>query len=106
MAIHEITEAEAFHTALKEHKVVVADFYAVWCGDCKMIDPFFNKYAAEDKYKDIYFVKIDVDKLNDLSKQCDVRRMPTFQLYKDGEKITQVAEPKPNDLTEFLAKAL
>lgn len=32
--------------------------------------------------------------------------MPTFQLYKDGEKITQVAEPKPNDLTEFLAKAL
>lgn len=35
--------AEAFHAALKEHKVVVADFYAVWCGDCKMIDPFFNK---------------------------------------------------------------
>ena len=65
-----------------------------------------TRYAAEDKYKDVYFVKIDVDKLNDLSKQCDVRKMPTFQLYKDGEKITQVAEPKPNDLTEFLAKAL
>ncbi len=49
---------------------------------------------------------MDVDKLNDLSKECDVRRMPTFQLYRDGEKIAQVAEPKPNDLVEFLAKAL
>jgi thioredoxin 1 len=82
-------------------------FILSFCSDRKKLTLSLPcRYAAEDKYKDIYFVKIDVDKLNDLSKECNVRNMPTFQLYKDGEKITQVAEPKPNDLTEFLAKAL
>lgn len=36
---------DVFRAALKEHKVVVADFHALWCGDCKMIDPFFKKYV-------------------------------------------------------------
>ncbi|KAM3445320.1 hypothetical protein MY3296_010210 [Beauveria thailandica] len=150
---------DTFRTALKEHKVVVADFHALWCGDCKMIDPFFKKYgdaptailshahtktkprgpppkpptprslprhdpattcnhcrqplltpisrhAADQKFKDVYFCKIDVDVLQGLSKEYNVRRMPTFILFKDGNRLGDVFEPKPPQLDAFLAKAL
>ncbi|KAM3539907.1 hypothetical protein ARSEF1564_007179 [Beauveria bassiana] len=124
MAIEEITNPDTFRAALKEHKVVVADFHALWCGDCKMIDPFFKKYgdtptsifspcadeaeghAADAKFKDVYFCKIDVDVLQGLSKEYNVRRMPTFILFKDGNRLDDVFEPKPPQLDAFLAKAL
>ncbi|ATY65532.1 thioredoxin [Cordyceps militaris CM01] len=106
MAIEEITNEDTFHAALKEHKVVVADFHALWCGDCKMIDPFFKKHAADEKFKDVYFCKIDVDVLQGLSKELNVRRMPTFILFKDGSRLDDVFEPKPPQLDAFLAKAL
>ncbi|KAJ3495623.1 hypothetical protein NLG97_g3253 [Lecanicillium saksenae] len=106
MAIEEITNPDVFRAALKEHKVVVADFHALWCGDCKMIDPFFKKHAADDKFKDVYFCKIDVDVLQDLSKEHAVKNMPTFILFKDGERVEHIIEPKPPVLDAFLAKAL
>ncbi|KAJ2970100.1 hypothetical protein NQ176_g8344 [Zarea fungicola] len=106
MAIEEITNPDTFHAAVKEHKTVVADFHALWCGDCKMIDPFFKKHAASDKFKDVYFCKIDVDVLQDLSKELDVRRMPTFIIFKDGKRIDDTFEPNPPQLDAFLARAL
>lgn len=65
-----------------------------------------DRYAAEERYKHVYFARIDVDKYNDTAKATDVRKMPTFQIYKDGVKIEQIFEPKPKDLSDFFEKHL
>lgn len=64
------------------------------------------RHAADEKYKDVYFCKIDVDVLQDLSKELSIRRMPTFILFKDGNRVEDIFEPKPPQLDAFLAKAL
>ncbi|KAM4698711.1 thioredoxin-like, partial [Rhinophrynus dorsalis] len=58
---------------------------ATWCGPCKTIAPFF--IGLSDKYSDVVFIKVDVDDAQDVASHCDVKCMPTFQFYKNGEKI-------------------
>ena len=88
-AVVEVTDAEAFKTKLEEAKkakrLTVVDFTASWCGPCKRVAP---QYAAMSlKYGDVAFLKVDVDKASDVAKGAAVRCMPTFQFFKDGEKV-------------------
>ncbi|KAF9935412.1 hypothetical protein FBU30_000010 [Linnemannia zychae] len=83
--VHIITSAAEFNelTADKSKKVIV-DFFAEWCGPCKVIAPKYEDLAAANP--DIVFVKVDVDALGDVSSQAGIRAMPTFQTYTGGEK--------------------
>lgn len=69
------TEAD-FDKYIKSGKTTIVDFFAEWCGPCKMISPYFEELS--NKYDTIQFVKIDVDELNDVSGKCGVRAMPTY----------------------------
>ncbi|KAL2203468.1 thioredoxin [Sarocladium strictum] len=106
MAIHEITSDEAFYQTIKDNTVVMIDFYATWCSPCKVIAPFIKKHSEEDKYKDIFFAKIDVDKLSKLSDDLDIQAMPTLLMFKNGEKSDMILDPNPKKLVEFLDKAI
>lgn len=66
-------------------KLVVVDFTATWCPPCKTIGPIFVAWA--DKTPDAVFVKVDVDDAAPISEKCGISAMPTFQFYKDGEKV-------------------
>jgi thioredoxin len=74
--------------ALSSEKIVVIDFTAVWCPPCKMIGPIFEAMAKD--FPNAELVKIDVDDAQELSSQCGIRAMPTFQVYKDGAKVDEV----------------
>jgi len=64
---------------------VVADFYADWCGPCKMIAPFLKKIAEE--IPDITFVKINVDENENLAAEFSVMSIPTLIIFKNGVEI-------------------
>ena len=88
-AVVEVTDADAFKTKLEEAKkakrLTVVDFTASWCGPCKRVAPRYAELAL--KYGDVAFLKVDVDKASDVAKGAAVRCMPTFQFFKDGEKV-------------------
>jgi len=71
--------------ATSKTKLVVVDFTTTWCPTCKMIDPKF--VALADHTPDTLFVKVDVDDNAPLAEKCGISSMPTFQFYKDGEKV-------------------
>ncbi|MDD3348477.1 MAG: thioredoxin [Bacilli bacterium] len=64
---------------------VVADFYADWCGPCKMIAPFLKEIAEE--IPDITFVKINVDENENLAAEFSVMSIPTLIIFKNGVEI-------------------
>jgi thioredoxin 1 len=70
-----------------EHDVVLADFYADWCGPCKMIEPAVEEIAAET---DAAVAKVDVDANQPLAGQYQVQGVPTLYLFSGGEPVEQL----------------
>ncbi|KAJ4421075.1 hypothetical protein N0V82_003979 [Gnomoniopsis sp. IMI 355080] len=105
MAVHIGSSAE-WRTTLQS-TIVIADFYADWCGPCKMIAPTFESLATKyTKPKRIAFAKIDVDKLRDVASQYGVRAMPTFMIFKNGSPIETIQGANPPKLTQAVENAV
>ncbi|KAK1174968.1 thioredoxin-like [Acipenser oxyrinchus oxyrinchus] len=100
--VHEIEDKDQFDKALKNagSKLVIVDFTATWCGPCKSISPF--SYALAENYKDVVFLKVDVDEAQDVAEVCQIKCMPTFQYYKNGKKIDEFAGSNRETLEQKL----
>ncbi|WP_102026841.1 thioredoxin [Salirhabdus sp. Marseille-P4669] len=84
--------------------LVLADFWATWCGPCKMIAPVLEELDSEmaDKVK---IVKLDVDENQETAQKFGVMSIPTLLLFKDGEVVDQVIGYQPKEaLTELVNK--
>ncbi|OWK57272.1 thioredoxin [Lonchura striata] len=91
-----------FEAELKnaDNKLIVVDFSATWCGPCKMIKPFFH--SLSEKYSEVIFIEIDVDDAQDVASHCDVKCMPTFQFYKNGNKVQEFSGANKEKLEETI----
>ena len=88
-----VTDAN-FNSEVLEHKgVVLIDFFADWCGPCKMLSPLIDELAEEMKGK-AKIVKIDVDNAGETAKKYGIMSIPTLIIFKDG-KLT---DPKTGEL--------
>lgn len=72
-----------FSSLIKDKKVVV-DFYATWCGPCRMFEPVFEEASKEN---DFSFVKLDVDKYSDIARKYGVMSIPTIILFENGNEV-------------------
>ncbi|GFR45234.1 hypothetical protein Agub_g6632 [Astrephomene gubernaculifera] len=88
-------------TAKSEGKVCVVDFYAQWCGPCKMIAPHYEALSAE--YPNAYFLKVDVDAVPAVAEVCQINSMPTFHVYKDGVKVGECVGASQEKLKALVA---
>lgn len=72
---------------LESNQPVLVDFYADWCGPCKMLSPIVEAVAKETE--NIKFVKINVDEAQELAMQYNIMSIPTLVLIKDGQEINR-----------------
>lgn len=83
MAVHKITAQSFDAVVLKNDKPVLVDFYADWCGPCKMIAPIVEEIAnASDDYQ---VCKLNVDDAQDIAARYGVMSIPTLIVFKNGE---------------------
>jgi thioredoxin 1 len=85
--VTEIKKTTDFSQAIAKGTSVV-DFYATWCGPCKMLDPILEK-VVQQPGTGINLVKVDIDAMGDLASQYQVTSVPTVMLFRDGKAIKQ-----------------
>lgn len=93
-----------FKELTAKDKVTVVDFHATWCGPCKQIAPFVDR--LEKDHTDAVFVKVDVDEVSDVAAECGVRAMPTFMIFRNDEKVSEVVGANPAALKAAVVSAL
>ena len=98
MSVLHITKENFEAEVLNSDKPVLVDFYAVWCGPCKMIAPILEEIAQERE--DIKVCKINVDEEQELAAKYQVMSIPSLFVIKNGQVTNQAlgARPKPQIL--------
>lgn len=94
MIIHDFDEKE-FNDLISKDKVIL-DFYATWCGPCKMMSKVLEEYNNEE----VKIIKINVDKHENIAKKYGVMTIPTLILYENGKEIKKNIGFMPLDLFE------
>lgn len=88
--VTQVASAAEFDAAISgTDKLVVVDFFATWCGPCKMIAPMVEKFS-EQYAEGATFLKVDVDQIPDLAQRYEISAMPTLVFIKNGAEITKV----------------
>merc|ERR1712146_298075 len=92
---------EKFDELIASKPMVVVDFTASWCGPCQFIAPKFAEMDNENPY--IEFIKVDVDENDETAAACGISCMPTFQFYKNGEKVDELQGASEDQLRAKIA---
>ena len=96
-----IKDSAEFNNETAKGKVLV-DFFATWCGPCKMLSPILEKVAAE--HEDLTVLKVDVDEVSDVAAQYGIRSIPTLILFEDGKAVDMKLGYMPEESVLRFAK--
>ena len=92
MSVRNITKENFESEVLKSEQVVLLDFFASWCGPCRMVSPIIDEIAEENDH--IRVGKVDVDAQPELASKFQVFSIPTLVVMKDGKVVSQSAGAK------------
>ena len=84
--VKHINQDEFEKEVINEEGVVVVDFFATWCGPCKMLAPVLDE--VQDEMKNVKIVKVDIDENPNVASEYKVKNIPTIKVFKNGEEIT------------------
>jgi len=102
MPVTPLESLQQFHQVINSGKTVVIDFWAEWCGPCRTISPVFA--ALSNDTSGVEFYKVDVDTQSEISQEVGIRAMPTFAVFKNGQKIDELVGANPPALQTLIRK--
>ncbi len=90
-----LTQNEFESEVLQSEKPVIIDFFATWCGPCKMLGPVLEEVAEEND--DVKIVKVDIDENMELAQQFGIMSVPTLVIFKNAQEIGRKIGFKPKE---------
>ncbi len=104
MSIHHVTVQNFREEVLSSEKPVLLDFWAPWCGPCRMVSPILEEIARENP--DLKVCKVNIDEEYDLAVQYRIVSIPTLLLLRNGHAEGKIVGCRPRDqLLEWIGKA-
>lgn len=94
----EVTDAD-YQQVFAQEKLALVDFYASWCGACRMAAPMFKRVAGE---AGIPIYKVDAEKNSEIRALAEIPSLPTISVLKDGKIVGSLCTTKEDSLKEFL----
>ncbi|MFH1399993.1 MAG: thioredoxin [Nanoarchaeota archaeon] len=87
--------ADNFKENIDKDKAIIVDFWAAWCGPCRMMGPVFEELSKE--YKDLTFAKLDTEAHGQIAAASNVRGIPCLIVFKKGKEVDRIVgfAPKP-----------
>ncbi|MFB6196628.1 MAG: thioredoxin, partial [Haloplanus sp.] len=82
-----VEDADHLSELIADHDIVLVDYYADWCGPCKMLEPTVEEIAEET---DAVVLKVDIDELQELAQDRGIRSVPTLEFYANGEEAERL----------------
>ncbi len=105
-AVTTLSDSTFDETVASDGAPVRVDFWAEWCGPCKMIAPILEE-IADEQGEALQVAKLNVDEAGDIARRFEVMSIPTLILFKDGEPVKRIVGAKPkqallDDIAEFI----
>lgn len=97
-------KGDEFEKLVLESSIVLVDFWADWCGPCKMFGPIFEK--SSEKHGDIVFAKVDTEAERELAAAAGISSIPTLMAFRDGVLLYREAGALPENSLEELITAI
>lgn len=102
MAAMHVTVENFEEEVLKETKPVLVDFWASWCGPCKMLSPIVEQLSEE--LSQVKICKVNIDEQSELAEKFKVMSIPTLLVFRDGELVNKAVGVKPkSEILEILS---
>lgn len=95
MSVLHVGKAEFDEKILKSEKVALVDFYATWCGPCKMVAPVLEEIASE--HPEYVIAKVNVDEEPELAREFGIMSIPALFVIRDGEVADKVVGYRPKE---------
>lgn len=102
--MQQITTKDEFEHLIKDNNNVIIDFYATWCGPCKMLSPIINKIANE--HSNVTFVSVDVDVADELADLFQITSIPTLAYIKNSRLALREVGFQPQEVIEENIKTI
>ena len=101
-----VTDASFSYEVLSSSKPVLVDFWATWCGPCKMVAPVLDEIAGEHSDK-LTVAKLDIDHNPETARDYQIMSIPTMAVFQGGKMVKQIVGARPkaallNDLADYL----
>ena len=100
MSVITITKENFEAEVLRSDKPVLVDFWATWCGPCRMVSPVVDEIAAERT--DVKVGKINVDEQPELANRFGIMSIPTLMVFRDGKVADQAVGVRPKNMIEAM----
>ena len=99
-----LNNSQFYNKIRTSDKLVVMDFFATWCGPCKMLTPIFESLSKEMSDK-VDFAKIDIDRSLEVAQEYEIVSVPTMIIFKNGKEVQRIVGFVPKEQIKSKIKA-